>query len=276
MSTRLSALYRTAFVTGASAGLGRAFGRMLLDEGVEVWGTARDPRRLPSAPGFHPVGLELGDGAAAERTYREAEREAGGFDIVVNNAGYSVFGRLTATDFAPWRAQLEAMLLTNVRLSQVALKGLIDRSAAGRRGALVNVSSLAAEFPLPYQAAYNVAKAGLSALSESLMYEARATGVAVIDLRPGDYRTEFEGSVQRPEGAGDDAQRRVWAAFSRMMTTGPAPAHAAAALRRALLRGESGTVRTGRFFQARLAPLLARLAPAPFRRAVQAWYFGLP
>ena len=74
MSSSLSARYRTAFVTGASTGLGLAFTEMLLAAGVEVWGTARDAARLKIAhAGFHPVGLELGDGPAAERADEQAE-----------------------------------------------------------------------------------------------------------------------------------------------------------------------------------------------------------
>ena len=67
----------TAFVTGASTGLGRAFAAMLRDEGVEVWGTARDAARVPA--GLRPVALELADGPAAERAFlaRVSERRRG-------------------------------------------------------------------------------------------------------------------------------------------------------------------------------------------------------
>jgi hypothetical protein len=107
--------------------------------------------------------------------------------------------------------------------------------------------------------------------------------VIVIDFRPGDYRTDFEGSVRRPAPAGglaadpENSARlgRAWAAFERMMRGGPAPAHAAQALRRALLRGRSGTVRTGRFFQAGLAPFLARFGSLALKRRIQERYFGL-
>ncbi|WP_415908537.1 SDR family NAD(P)-dependent oxidoreductase [Oleiharenicola sp. Vm1] len=267
----LSSRYRTAFVTGASTGLGRAFAEMLLREGVEVWGTARDTARLAPRARFHAVALELGDGAAAERVFLAAEREAGGFDLVVNNAGFGAFGGFAATDFSLWQRQMEIMLLHTARLSHAALRGLLAR----RRGALVNISSLAAEFPLPYQAAYNVVKSGLSALNESLMFETEGTGVIVIDFRPGDYRTDFEGAVTRPERLPDAAQERVWAAFHRLMEHGPAPAHAAEALRRALARGRSGTVRTGRFFQAVVGPFLARFGSLGLRRRLIAKYFDL-
>lgn len=274
--SRVSALHRTAFVTGASTGLGLAFAEMLLAEGVRVWGTSRDPARLDRLAQAHPgaftaVALDLRDAAAAVRIFEEQARIAGGFDLVINNAGYGVFGQFAATDFHHWREQIEVMLLNTAHLSHAALRGLLARN----RGALVNISSLAAEFPLPFQSAYNIAKAGLTALNESLMMETAGTGVVILDVRPGDYRTDFETSVRRPPGATTAPMARAWAAFAAMMQTGPDPAHAAAALRRALLRNRSGTVRTGRFFQAVLGPLAARLGSLPLRRRLQARYFDI-
>lgn len=267
----LSTRYRTAFVTGASTGLGRAFAEMLLEQGVEVWGTAREVSRLTPRVNFHAVALELGDGAAAERIFRDADRAAGGFDLVVNNAGFGAFGGFAETDFSLWQRQLEIMLVNTARLSHAALRGMLAR----RRGALVNISSLAAEFPMPYQATYNVVKSGLSALNESLIFETAGTGVIVLDFRPGDYRTDFEGSVSRPAQLADVKQERVWAAFHRLMESGPEPAHAAESLRRALLRGRSGTVRTGRFFQAVISPFIARFGSLALRRRIIGKYFDL-
>jgi short-subunit dehydrogenase len=276
MSTALAARYRTAFITGAGTGLGLAFAEMLLAEGVAVWGTSRNPARLPVRTGFHGVQMELGDGAAAEKAFKDAEQAAGGFDLVINNAGFGAFGSFAHTDFAVWEEQLRVMLVNTARLSHVALRGMLAR----RRGALVNISSIAGEFSLPYQSAYNATKAGLSALNESLMYEVKGTGVIIIDFRPGDYRTDFEGSVRRPDQTGVDplqASRmgRVWQGFTAMMESGPAPAGAAADLRRALVRGRSGTVRTGRFFQAVAGPFLARFGTLALKRRIQEKYFGL-
>ncbi len=249
---------------------------MLLDEGVEVWGTARDVARLADLANgysgrFHPLALDLSDGARAQLAFEAAAAAAGGFDIVINNAGYGVFGGFAEVDFSLWQAQLEIMLVNTARLAQAGLRPMLARN----RGALVNISSLAAEFPLPYQSAYNIAKAGLSALNESLMLETASTSVVVLDVRPGDYRTDFEGSVLRPGTAENARHARVWAAFGRLMQSGPAPAHAAASLRRALLRRRSGTVRTGRFFQAVVAPFISRFASLGLRRKIQARYFDV-
>jgi short-subunit dehydrogenase len=278
MSSRpLSSRYRTALVTGASTGLGLAFTEMLLAEGVEVWGTARDIARVPDRRGFHGVQLELGDGVAAEKAFTDAEQAAGGFDLVINNAGFGVFGAYAHTEFAAWEEQFRVMFVNTARLSHLALRGMLAR----RHGALVNISSLAAEFSMPYQAAYNAIKAGLSGLNESLMYEVKDTGVIVIDFRPGDFRTDFEGSVRRPVQAASltpaDTARmaRVWAAFSALMQSGPRPEQAAADLKRALRRDRSGTVRTGRFFQAGLAPFIARFGSLALKRRIQEKYFDL-
>lgn len=273
---RVSELYRTAFVTGASAGLGRAFVEMLLADGVHVWGTSRDTARLADLAAAHPtqfhaIALDLRDGPRAGETFAALDQAAGGFDLVINNAGFGVFAEFTGTDFATWQEQLEVMLVQPARLSHAALGGMLARN----RGALVNISSLAAEFPLPFQSAYNMAKSGLSALNESLMIETAPTGVVVIDFRPGDYRTDFDGSVRRPQTDPGPRLTRAWRAFETMMRSGPPPAHAAAALRRALLRRRSGTVRTGRFFQAVVAPFLARFGSLALKRRIQAQYFDV-
>ena len=270
----LSSLYKTAFVTGASRGLGRAFAEMLLAEGVRVWGTAREIRRLePLArhAGFTAVALDLHEEAQSVATFAQAAEQAGGFDLVINNAGYGVFADVLQSEEV-WQGQIDGMFQTTLRLGRLALRDMRRRG----RGCLVNVSSLAAEFPIPYMTDYNVAKAGLSAWSESMGYELEGTGIAVIDLRPGDFCTDFNREAVRAEvGANGSRMRKVWARLEANLAAGPVAAVAAADLRRALLRGHRGLLRTGTFFQALLAPFLARFVPTSWRVAVQRRYFDL-
>jgi short-subunit dehydrogenase len=274
---KVSELYPTAFVTGASSGLGRKFAEMLLAEGVRVWGTSRDPSRLAplARPGaFSPVALDLAAPAAAEAAWQRAAAEAGGaFDLVINNAGYGVFGEFAGIDADVWAAQLDAMLGTTLRLAHAAYRTMRARN----RGCLVNVSSLAVEFPLPYMSGYNVAKAGLSALSDSLVFESRGTPIMVVDFRPGDYRTAFN-QAMRPSPSSPIgstvALERVWRKLEANLEAGPAPERAAADLRRVLLGRRRGVARSGSFFQARLGPLLARATPEAVLNGILARYFG--
>ncbi|HTO04484.1 MAG TPA: SDR family NAD(P)-dependent oxidoreductase, partial [Opitutus sp.] len=97
MSRSIADHHPHAFVTGASAGLGREFARMLLADGVRVWGTARDAARLTDLANAHPslftpVVLDLDHPDAAEAAFNRAANTAGGsFELVINNAGYGVF-----------------------------------------------------------------------------------------------------------------------------------------------------------------------------------------
>ncbi len=267
--------YATAFVSGASAGLGRAFAGMLLDEGVRVWGSSRAPARLEELalgyPGaFHPVTLDLADGDAAVAAFAAAQDAAGGgFDLVINNAGYGIFGEFEGVESSVWQGQIMGMLGTVLALSHEAFRSMRARN----RGCLVHVSSIAGEFPLPYMSGYNVAKAGLSALSESLMFESRGSGIIVIDFRPGDYRTHFNDAMQRDST--HEPTRKAWNALEAAFAAAPAPGRAALDLRRALQGNRAGIVRSGSFFQATLAPFLARLAPRSWVRWATARYFGL-
>jgi short-subunit dehydrogenase len=281
MASRVTDLYRCALVTGASTGLGRAFATMLLNEGVQVWGTSRDVARLQPLVEAHggrfvAVALDLADGAGAEAIFRDADRRAGGFDLLINNAGFGAFGDFAGTEFGVWEEQMNVMLVNTARLTHLALRAMRPRAVATKRCAVVNISSLAAEFPLPFQSAYNVCKAGLTALNESLMIEHAGSNIVILDVRPGDYRTDFEGSVRRPpQDMADPRRERAWTAFEQMMRSGPEPEHAAASLRRALLRGRSGTLRTGRLLQAVVAPFIARFGSLGLKRRIQARYFRL-
>lgn len=193
---------------------------------------------------------------------------------MINNAGYGVFGPFEATDFQAWETQVQSMLITTMRISHAAVCGM----RRVNRGCLVNVSSLAVDFPLPFMSGYNVAKAGLSALNESLVIETRGTGISVIDFRPGDFRTGFNQIMQPAHlstATADTVLTRAWQSLEKNLQAAPPPAVAAAGLRRALLRGRSGTVRVGSFFQACVAPVGTSLMPAALKRWMTARYFGL-
>jgi uncharacterized protein len=273
---RLQQRFKTALVTGASGGLGRAFTEMLLAHGIVVWGTARDPVRLGDLcrhPNFRPLTLDLADANSVGKAIEQL-RLAEPVELLVNNAGYGYFASFTDVAFSEWERNLQGNLLGPLRLSHQLLGEMLAR----RTGCIVNVSSMAVEFPLPFMSAYNIAKAALGAFSESLIFETRGTGVTVIDFRPGDYRTSFNQSMHASQPGlhqtRDARAARCWKKLEANLAAAPGPDRAARDLERALLAGRSGTVYSGSFFQARLALLFSRLAPSSLRRAIAARYFG--
>lgn len=267
----LSQRYRTALVTGASSGLGRAFAEMLLAEGVEVWATSRDGERLPMHDSLHAVALDLADGRSMEAFMRGMNPIFPEIDILVNNAGNGVFGAFE--DIAPQDIgeQLRVLLHGPIALCHQVYPHMLTRGG----GAVVNVASLARDFPLPYFSLYNAAKAGLSNFTRSLQTECAGSGVVVIDFQPGDYRTSFNKSSKRPDDLHNERQIQAWESLDKHLNEAPLPARAAKDLLHALQREKSGVVTSGDCFQAVIAPFLTRFGTWNLTERIMRAYYKL-
>jgi len=263
-------------ITGASSGIGLLTARLLCDCGHQVWGTSRDPARLPVLEGFHPVALDLNDDASIGAGFDAALREAGQLDVLINNAGAGVFGPLEAFSSEELHRQFQTLVVGPQRLIGLALPAMRQRN----EGLIINVSSLAGELPVPFLAAYSASKAALSTLSEGLNLELSHTAIRVVDVRPGDFATQFHRATRRLEGelAADYAPNLeiAWRAIDRNMSRAPDPQLVADVIV-SIVEGRirRPVVAVGDFFQARIAPYLAR-------RSARAWvqwglraYYGL-
>jgi len=265
---------KTALVTGASRGLGRALAIKLAERGVAVVGTTRREPPPDWPADVERVRLDLASPEAFEAGWSEAGLGERAIGLLVNNAGEELFAEFAVAPEEKWRAQLETHLLAPMALARRVLPGMIARG----EGAIVNVSSLAAAFPIPFMAGYSAAKAGLSAFSASLRLEAGPAGVGTLDVQPGDFRSDFGA---RPAGAAFAPERRAlalaaWQRVARRMARGPSPDRLAARVIEALEADAWGTLRLGRPFQAVAAPFLARFAPEWLKHAAIAAYYKLP
>lgn len=182
-------------VTGASSGIGREFARVAAGEGVCLLLTGRSEEALGelvaelTARGARAVSLplDLSDPDAGERI-KTALREHGLYcDVLVNSAGYGLYGPAAELD----RAQQLGMLDVNARaLTDLTLRFLPGMLARGR-GGVINVGSLSAYFPGPNMALYYATKAYVRSFSDALHAEVAGTGVTVTAVNPGPVRTDF-------------------------------------------------------------------------------------
>jgi short-subunit dehydrogenase len=185
-----------ALVTGASAGIGEAFARRLARDGYDLTLVARSRERLAKLAKElekeHEieVAVEAADLTVPEEL-RAIERRVGddaALELLVNNAGFGTIGRFAALDVDREEEEIRLNVIALVRLTRAALPGMTRR----KRGAIINVSSLAAFQPAPSNATYGATKAFVNSFTESLHEELRGTGVQVQALCPGFTRTEFQ------------------------------------------------------------------------------------
>lgn len=267
----LNVRYKTALVTGSSSGLGAAFSRMLVREGVSVWGTSRNPQNEEVCDGVHPVRMELSDPATIKQAWETAERASGGIDLLINNAGSGRFGAARDESDEDWRKEIEILLLAPVTLARLAQARMVTSG----RGCIVFVSSMAVDFPIPFMSGYDAGKAALSSFADSFGLEVEESGVLIVDFRPGDFKTGFNQAmnVNKSIARSDSRAESTWARLEQLMQQAPAPDRAARDLRRALVRGRSGVVRSGSLFQTTVAPVLNGVVPNALSRWARKRYF---
>jgi NAD(P)-dependent dehydrogenase (short-subunit alcohol dehydrogenase family) len=267
---------KRVFITGASAGIGLATAKLLAERGDEVWGTSRDISRLPSLPRFHPVRLELNDDLSLGASFNAALGEAGHFDVVINNAGdIAYFGPMESLSLETLRAQFQTLLFSHIEIYRLALAAM----RAHGSGRIINVTSLAARLPVPFQGPYNAAKAAMASLTMSMQVELEGSAIRIIDVQPGDIRdTRLHDTIA--ENAGDNrtsGMERVWRVANRNIKAAPGPDLVARRIAEVIdAKNPPPRVTVGGIFEAVIAPLIFRFLPQRVRIWGLKFYYGLP
>lgn len=269
-NSALASRIKTALITGASSGLGLAFAKMLTEHGVEVYGTTRNPDRSGLDQKISWLELEASSIEKLREFANDHRKLLTRLDLLVNNAGSSYYSRESSSLSEICIDQQNLLLTAPMLLTQEVLEGMRARAA----GTIVNVSSLAAVFPLPYMAGYSAGKAGLSAYTQGLMVAERGSGVSFIDFQAGDYKTSFNANIRKGAGTDEDMER-AWQRLEQNMLNSPTAERAARDLKKALEKEYNGTIRSGGFFQSCVAPLGKRLLPDKLVRAGIRLYYRI-
>lgn len=178
---------RTAFVTGASGGIGAAIARALAAQGatVALGGTRIEPLRALAAEldgKGHVVLADIGDRVATDAAFVEAEKALGGkIDILVNNAGITRDQLALRMKDEDWDRVLEVNLTAGFRLARAAMRGMMKR----RWGRIIGITSVVGATGNPGQANYAASKAGMIGMSKALAAEVASRGITVNCIAPG-------------------------------------------------------------------------------------------
>jgi serine 3-dehydrogenase len=197
---------RTALITGATAGFGRAAARKFVDAGWQVVATGRRADRLDAlhaelGDAVHPACFDIRDEAAMRAALAALPERFRGIDLLVNNAGLAQ-GTRPAQEavLADWKTMIDTNVTALVTLTHALLPLLVER-----KGAIVNISSISATYPYTGGNAYGGTKAFVTQFSLGLRSDLHGTGVRVTSIEPGMAETEF--TVVRTHGDQEASDR---------------------------------------------------------------------
>ncbi|GAA3819507.1 SDR family NAD(P)-dependent oxidoreductase [Cellulomonas soli] len=204
------------FITGTSRGFGREWASAALERGDKVAATARDLSSLAPLVARYgdlvlPLELDVTDRAAAFAAVQRAAEHFGRIDVVINNAGYGMFGMLEELSEAEARQQIETNLFGALWVTQAALP--IMRAQGS--GHIVQVSSIGGVLAFPELGLYHASKWGLEGFSSSLAQEVAAFGIKVTLVEPFGFSTDWAFSSAQhaePISSYDQLRRAVAAA----------------------------------------------------------------
>lgn len=182
------------FITGTSKGFGRVWAEAALARGDHVAATARDVKTLaPLVERFRDrvaaITLDVTDKAAVSAAITEAHRRFGRLDVVVNNAGYGLFGAIEEISEQDARDQIETNLFGALWVTQAALPILRAQGS----GHIIQVSSIGGVNAFPTIGLYHASKWDLEGFSQSLAAEVAGFGIKVTLVEPGGYATDWGG-----------------------------------------------------------------------------------
>lgn len=247
---------RTALVTGAGTGIGAAIAQRLAAQGLNLVMVARDAARLEKLAqrlrAEHRVDVltvpqDLTDKDAPTLLAQRLKDAGVEVEILVNNAGAAVVGRVAETDPGRIRALVDLNATAVAEMTALFLPAMVSRG----RGAIVNVASTAAYAPAPYNATYAASKAFVLSFTQALWLETQGTGVRVVAVSPGAVETPMNPRRLRGKRQPEQVADTVMSALRRR-----APA-----------------VVDGRAYAIQ-AFVFSRVLPARTAARITGWFFG--
>jgi len=196
---------KTIFITGASRGFGKLWAEALLQRGDKVVATARDLSTLNElvtkyGDNILPLQLDVNDRAADFAAIAKAKAHFGSIDVLINNAGYGLFGSIEETSEKEAREQMETNFFGLLWLTQAVLPVMREQG----HGHIIQLSSVLGLVTLPVLGLYNASKFAVEGLSETLATEVKGFGINVTLIEPNGFATDWAGAssahtVEMPE-----------------------------------------------------------------------------
>lgn len=176
---------KNIFITGASSGIGRTIAEYLAENGHNVIGTSRKSGLKISK--FELIQLDVTDEQSVHTAVQTAIEKLSTIDVLINCAGYGLYGSLEDTSIVEAKHQMETNYFGVVRMVSAFLPHFRDN----KKGLIINISSMGGLIGMPFQGHYSASKFALEGYTEALRMELKPFNIAVCNINPGDFNTAF-------------------------------------------------------------------------------------
>lgn len=185
-------MQKVAIITGASKGIGLEIATQLQLDGYLVYGTSRNVSDH-SQLSLKLLALEVGSDESVAELVRQVLDEVGRIDVLINNAGYDVYGSAEGTSMEELHAQMDVNFYGAVRMARAVLPTMKRQKS----GNIINISSIGGLLSLPFNSAYAASKFAMEGYFEAMRYEVRPFGVYVSLVEPQGVKTDtLDSSIQ--------------------------------------------------------------------------------
>jgi NAD(P)-dependent dehydrogenase (short-subunit alcohol dehydrogenase family) len=224
---------KVALVTGSSSGMGFTTAVMLARAGIHTYASMRNLKKSKTITDLankenlplQVIQLDVNDDKSVKDAIAKIVTERERIDVLVNNAGYGLFGSIEDVSIEEMKAQFETNFFGVMRVTQLVLPIMRKQKS----GTIVNVSSVGGRISLPVLSAYNSTKFALEGLSESMSYELEPFGIKVVIIEPGVIRTNimnssiFAKKAQDPKSPYFSLIQKIESNFKSMMENKSSP-----------------------------------------------------
>ena len=258
-----------ALITGGSSGIGLALSELLIKEGYHVYSVSRNPERGPVSHRFTPLNFDLLETNKISAFVENFCNQFGVPDILVNNAGNGAFYEWGHFPPEELKHQIDLLFTAPILLCRSFAPLMSKR----QHGTILNLSSLATLYPLPFMPMYNAGKSALSSFTQSMMLE-YLEFPKFIDFRMGDVCTDFNKSAAKQEKNNRSLNaERAWSQIEKQLSESIPPLVAAKQIWRSIQKNKSSTCHGGTLFHSFGLVLFSRLIPQNWIiPCIKRWY----
>ena len=176
---------KVILITGTSSGFGKSIAKKLHSLGHIVIGTSRNADNIKSD--YLTMSLNIYDYEMCKQLIAEIVSNHGKIDILINNAGINITGPIESMEISDMKKVFETNFFSHLNVIQSVLPGM----RLNQSGIIINITSIAGYLGLPFWGAYCASKASFNIIAESLNIELKKFNINVVNIAPGDYKTEI-------------------------------------------------------------------------------------